>query len=88
MFEEVETDTDVVEDSDGSLGEDNFEIQEENSDSEQDVINDELNETGKSEHRRQHLIPYLIGNDGTTWRKHFQGYNRVRIRAHNTVSES
>lgn len=87
MFDEVETDVDVAEDSDSSLGEDNIEIQEENSDSEQDITDNELNGSGSCEQRRGTRIPCMMGKDGTKWRKHCHRYPNVRTRRHNIVTQ-
>lgn len=68
LFDEVETDSEMGEDSDSSLDDDYLEIQEEDSDSEQDIDDD-----FKIEHilqRRASCVLCLIGKDGTQLRKH------------------
>ncbi|KAI4462957.1 hypothetical protein MML48_4g00002710 [Holotrichia oblita] len=88
LFEEVQTDSEVAEDSDSSLENDDIEIQEENSDTEQDLTDNEINDIVEPELQSKKLrVPYMFGKDGFKWKKHFDGRPNVRTRAHNIVTQ-
>ncbi|XP_074028523.1 uncharacterized protein [Leptinotarsa decemlineata] len=87
LFEEVDSDIELAEDSDGSLEEDELLVQEENSDTEQEMSDDDIEEdAAEPETNRSVRIPCFISKDGTRWRKHFTRYPNVRTRSDNIIT--
>lgn len=87
LWDEAESDGSEEDayDSDSSLGEDNVEFQNENTDTDQDMFDEETEviEPNLSRHREA----YFIAKDGTKWKKHLEYCKNIRTRADNIITQ-
>lgn len=83
LYDEVPSD--VADDSDSSLEDDHLEVQNDNTDSEQDMSDN--NVAPDFTVRRKTREPCFIGRDGTRWKKHFYQRKNVRTRTDNLVTQ-
>ncbi|KAI4469972.1 hypothetical protein MML48_1g13169 [Holotrichia oblita] len=85
LFDEVETDPEINEDSDTDVEEDQLEIQPEGSESEQDM-SDEMQQDTENEHHNKCREPCFFGSDSTRRKKHLGGRRNVRTRVDNIIT--